>query len=452
MAITSSTTTAIDVPTLVSQLMAVERRPIDKLNARITGFEAKISSYGTLSSLVSSFQSASRNISTTLQKLAATPSDASLFSASAGSTAVPGTYTLNVSRLAQAQNLIATGQTSSTATIGNGAATTVTFDLGTISGGTLANGKYTGAAYTSNGSGTVSITIDGSNNTLEGIRDAINNSASNTSTGATATVINVDDGAGGTVSKLVLTSKSTGTTNALTVSNVSGTVATALNMATVTGYTAKDAIFSVDGYTVTRASNTVTDALQGMTLTLKAAGSTTLTVANDTATVKKNVQAMVDAYNKLNTTLADLRKGSLKADNTLISIDTQIRNVINTPPTGLVSSVDSLAEAGIKTNRDGSMSLDTSVLDAALAADFTGVAQLFANDNQGYAFRLKDLADDFLNISTGLVKARTDGLDARIKSLKTDRENYEYRLSIIENRYRKQFTTLDALKYLKKMK
>jgi len=84
MAITSSSTTAIDVPTLVSQLMAVERRPIDKLNAKITSFESKISSFGTLSSLVSSFQSASKNISTTLQMLAATPSDTRILTASAG--------------------------------------------------------------------------------------------------------------------------------------------------------------------------------------------------------------------------------------------------------------------------------------------------------------------------------------------------------------------------------
>jgi Flagellar capping protein len=79
MAITSSTTTALDVPTLVSQLMAVERRPIDTLNTQITSYQTKISSFGTLSGLVSSFQSAAQNLGTTLQKLAATPSDPSVF-------------------------------------------------------------------------------------------------------------------------------------------------------------------------------------------------------------------------------------------------------------------------------------------------------------------------------------------------------------------------------------
>lgn len=79
MAITSSTTTALDVPTLVSQLMAVERRPIDTLNTQITSYQTKISSFGTLSGLVSSFQTAAQNLGTTLQKLAATPSDPSVF-------------------------------------------------------------------------------------------------------------------------------------------------------------------------------------------------------------------------------------------------------------------------------------------------------------------------------------------------------------------------------------
>ncbi|MBS0311587.1 MAG: flagellar hook protein, partial [Proteobacteria bacterium] len=174
MAITSSTTTALDVPTLVSQLMAVERRPIDTLNTQITSYQTKISSFGTLSGLVSSFQTAAQNLGTTLQKLAATPSDPSVFSATAGSTAVPGNYTVEVSKLAQSQSLVAAGQASSTAAIGNGTATTVTFDFGTIGGGTLTNGVYSGAAFTSNGNGTASITIDSTNNTLEGIRDAIN--------------------------------------------------------------------------------------------------------------------------------------------------------------------------------------------------------------------------------------------------------------------------------------
>src|SRR5512141_3143176 len=218
MAITSSSSTALDVPTLVSQLMAVERQPIDKLNTQVSAYQAKISSFGTLSSLVSSFQTASQNLSTSLQKFAATPSDPSVLSATAGSTAVPGTYTLNVSQLAQSQNLIAAGQTSSTAAIGGGTATTVTFDFGTISGGTLTNGVYSGSTFTSNGSGTKSITIDSTNNTLAGIRDAINAAGM----GVTATIVN--DGSS-TPYRLVLTSTSSGVSNSLKITTSGGDAA-----------------------------------------------------------------------------------------------------------------------------------------------------------------------------------------------------------------------------------
>ena len=273
MAITASSTTALDVPSLVSQLMAVERQPIDKFEAKVSSYEAKISSFGTLSSLVSTFQTAAKGLSTSLQKATATPSDTSALSATAGSSAVPGNYTVNVSQLAQSHNLVAAGQTSSTAAIGDGTATTVTFDLGTISGGTLTNGIYSGAAFTSNGSGTASITIDGTNNTLEGIRDAINAA----DLGVTATLVN--DGSG-TPYRLALASSSSGASNSIKITTSGGDGA----IDSLLGYdpagtqnlsqtlAAQNASLTVNGIAITSASNTVSEAVQGVTLTLKNTG------------------------------------------------------------------------------------------------------------------------------------------------------------------------------------
>jgi flagellar hook-associated protein 2 len=183
------------------------------------------------SSLVSSFQTATQSLNTNLQKLAATPSDPSALSATAASTAVPGTYSVNVSQLAQSQNLVAAGQTSSTAPIGDGSATTVTFDFGTISfdpldGGSLIDGVYSGASFTSNGSGSASITIDSSNNTLEGIRDAINAAAM----GVTATLVN--DGSG-TPYRLALTSSSSGSSNSFKITTSGGTAPSTACWATI---------------------------------------------------------------------------------------------------------------------------------------------------------------------------------------------------------------------------
>ena len=252
--------------------MTVERRPIDKLNTQVASYQTKISSFGTLKGLVSGFQTALQGLNNNFEGFSATPSDASIFSASATSTAAAGIYALDVANLAHAQSLVAVGQTSSTTAIGNGTATTITFDFGTISGGTLTSGVYSGAAFTSNGNGTKSLTIDGTNNTLQGIRDAINTAK----IGVTATIVN--DGSG-TPYRLALTSDSSGVSNSLKITTSGGDGAIDALLAhdpaglpaaqhlnqTVGG---QNANFTVNGIAITKPSNTVTDAIQGVTLTL----------------------------------------------------------------------------------------------------------------------------------------------------------------------------------------
>ncbi|MEK7811519.1 MAG: flagellar cap protein FliD N-terminal domain-containing protein, partial [Pseudomonadota bacterium] len=188
--VASSSAGTLDVNSLVSQLMTIERRPIDKLNTQISSSQTKISSLGTIKGLVSGFQTALRSLNDNLRGFSATPSDTSVFSAAASSTAATGTYALEVTHLAQAQNLVAAGRASSGTAISDGVATTVTFDFGTISGGTLTAGIYSGATYTSNASGSKSITIDVTNNTLQGVSNAIYAAKM----GVTATIVN--DGSG----------------------------------------------------------------------------------------------------------------------------------------------------------------------------------------------------------------------------------------------------------------
>lgn len=452
MAITSSSTTALDVPALVSQLMAVERRPIDTLNARVSSYETKISSYGTLSSLVSSFQTAAKTLNTNLQKVAATPSDASLLSASAGSTAVPGTYTVNVSKLAQSQNLVAAGQASSTAAIGNGTATTVTFDLGTISGGTLTNGIYSGATFTSNGSGTTSITIDGTNNTLEGIRDAINSAAA----GVTATIVN--DGSG-TPYRLALTSTSSGASNSfkITTSGGDGTIDSLL------GYdpegtqnltqtlAAQNANLTVNGIAITSASNTVSEAIQGVTLTLKntTASPSSLTVARDSTAINTAASGFVEAYNSLASQIksrsaygSDAKTaGTLAGDGTLRTMQDQLRSIFNTPASG--GTLTSLAQVGISFQKDGSLLLDSSKLDSAISTDFSDVTNLFSSST-GFATRLEDWATSTLGAG-GLIDTRTQSLKEFVKNRNDEIDKLENQMSALEKKYIREYTNLNIM-------
>jgi flagellar hook-associated protein 2 len=452
MAITSSTTTAIDVPTLVSQLMAVERRPIDKLHAKITGYETKISSFGTLSSLVSSFQTASKNITTNLQKLAVTPSDPSTLSATASSTAVPGTYALNISQLAQSQNLIAAGQTSSTAVIGNGAVTTVTFDFGTISGGTLTSGVYSGASFTANGSPPASVTIDGTNNTLGGIRDAINSAA----LGVTATIVN--DGST-TPYRLALTSSSTGVSKSLRITTGGGDGSIgnllAYDPAGVQKLTqtlaAQNAKLTVNGIAITSASNTISEAIQGVTLTLKniTSTSTSLTVARDTTAINTAASGFVDAYNALASQIKSRAAygtgatggGALAGDATLRQMQDQLRGILMTPASG--GTLNSLTQVGISFQRDGSLQLDSSKLGNAISTSFIEVNNLFSSST-GYATRLENWAKSAL-AAGGLIDSRTQSLRKNVKDQNEAVDRLERRLSALEKKYTREYTNLNRL-------
>jgi flagellar hook-associated protein 2 len=452
MPITSSSTTALDVPTLVSQLMAVERRPIDRLNDRIASTESRISSFGTLSSLVSSFQTAAKSLNTALQKLAAVPSDSGVVSATAGSTAVPGTYTVNVSQLAQSQNLIAAGQTSRTAAIGDGTPTTLSFDFGAISGGTLANGVYSGASFASGGSGTTSIVIDGSNNTLEGIRDAIN--AANM--GVSATIVN--DGSG-TPYRLALTSVDSGVGNSLKITTSGGDGAIdsllAYDPAGAQNLTqtlaAQNAQFTVNGIAITSASNTVGEAIQGVTLTLKSttATPTSLAVARDTAAINTAATGFVEAHNALASQIKSrsaygtdtTEGGSLAGDGSLRLMQDQLRGIFNTPASG--GTLTALAQVGIAFQKDGSLLLDSSKLESAMATDFSDVTHLFSSST-GYATRLEAWAKSTLGAG-GLIDARTQSLNKYVKDRNEEVEKLENRMAALEKKYRTEYTNLNLL-------
>lgn len=381
----------LDVASIVSQLMAAERQPLNTLSTKEAGYQARLSAYGSVKGAVAGFQAALQglNSASSFQTLTATASDSSVFSASTTSIAAAGTYSLEVSSLAQAQKLVAAGQASSTAAIGSGAETTVTFDFGTISGGTLDGGVYSGAAFASNGDGTKSITVDSNNNSLQGIRDAINAAK----IGVTATLIN--DGSD-TPYRLVFSSDSQGVSNSMKVS-VSGDAAVGSLLAhdpagtqnlseTVT---AQNANFKLNGVAVTKTSNSVSDVLEGVTLNLSKVTSSpaTLTVARDTASVSNSISGFVKAYNDLAATLknvsgydaASKRGAILQGDSTVRSLQTQLRGILGTSVTGTPGDLTTLSSIGVAFQKDGSLAVDQTRLNDAMTNHFDEIASLFAS-------------------------------------------------------------------------
>jgi flagellar hook-associated protein 2 len=193
----------LDVNTIVSQLMAVEQRPLTVLNQKESGYQTKLSAYGTLKGALSAFQSAMQGLSDPgrFQAIKATVADDSILTASSNGNgkAMAGTYSIEVQQLAQQQKIRSSGFDSTSTVVGSG---TLTIQYGTYDSNqntfTLNSGK---AAET--------ITIDPSNNTLSGMRDAINSA----NVGVSATIIN-----DGTSNRLVLTTKDSGAANSIKIS------------------------------------------------------------------------------------------------------------------------------------------------------------------------------------------------------------------------------------------
>jgi flagellar hook-associated protein 2 len=432
--------------------MSLERRPIDKLNTQIANQQVKISSLGTISGLISGFQTSLNSLGTQLQEFSATPSDNSVFSATTSATAAAGSYSLEVNALARSQSLVAAGRASSNTAISDGVATTITFDLGTISGGTLAAGIYSGATFTSNGSASTSITIDASNNTLQGIRDAIN--AANM--GVAATIVN--DGSG-TPYRLALTSSNTGVSNSIKITTAGGDG----TLGTLLGYdpagvqnlnqsvAAQNADFKLNGIAISKPSNTVTDAIQGVTLTLNKLTTTpaSLTVTRDTKTISTAATGFVDAYNALYNQLKSRsaygsggsQGGVLAGDGTLRLMMNQLRSVLSTATSG--GTLTSLSQVGVTTQADGSLKLDSAKLSSAITSNFGDVTNLLSGTT-GFITRFNAWSTAALTPG-GMIDTRTKSLNASIATQNDKISQLENRMSALQKLYTTQYSNLNMM-------
>lgn len=382
----------LDVNGIVGQLMSIEQRPIAVLNKKEGDYQAKISAYGNISGALSSFQNTVQEL-TNLEKLKTlktTSSDPAIFTASSSGKAAKGSHSFSVSALAQAQKLAVTGQASDNNNIGTGTPSKLTFDFGSIAGGKLdaANGKYTDATFTTSGQGVKTVTIDSSNNSLQGIRDAINSAKM----GVTATIIN--DGSSAPAI-LTLSSNNTGVSNSIKISVAGDPDLTALLAHDPAGVqnltqsvTAQNASFTVDGVNINKSSNTVSDVIPDVTLNLLDTTDTpvSLTITSDNGALTTLVQNFAKGYNDLNKTVLDLssynaatKQGAiLQGDSTVRLLQSQMREVLNTPIKDTGGAYTNLAQIGVTIQKDGTMAVDTVKLNAAIEKNPTDVASLFA--------------------------------------------------------------------------
>lgn len=417
----------LDVESIVAQLMAVEREPLFALQRQQNQLETKLSALGKLKSTLSTFQTTLQELSTdsALKVYTATSTNENIFTASANSSAAPASFEIEVVRLAEHHKL-ASAEALDSDTFGGKNNDAMLIQVGADPADVLSVDLSTAL-------------------TLGGIRDAINGAADNP--GVAASIIFGNDGK----QKLVLTAKDSGAAQALSLSYEGIVNAGDFGFQTVNDIAGDtsllDAELVVDGYTVTRGVNGIDDVLTGITLDLHAAdpGSRhTLTIGRDTEAVATSVQSFADAYNELRTAIGELRGGELEADSILLTIERRLQGILNTPASGLTSGYSYLTQVGVSFQKDGTLTVDSSALDAVLETEFGALAELFASAGQGFAHRLDSQIDDWLDVD-GLLDIRSEGIESRQRYLENRELALERRLSLVEERYRAQFTVLDSM-------
>jgi flagellar hook-associated protein 2 len=447
---TSATTAAaggsvIDVSSLVSQLVTASRAGKDSQIATQTQtVTTQISAVGSLKSALSTFQSSLSAIDTpgAFSAMTANTSNATAFTATAGTSAVAGTYSVSISQLAQAQQLVSNPFTA---------------------GASAAIG--TGTLQVSIGGQNFSVAVNSANNTLSGIASTINSAAGNP--GVTATVINGTDGA-----HLVLSSTLTGAANTISVAETDG--GNALSALTysaggTTNYTqnaaAQDAQFSISGIPHTSASNTIDDAISGVTLNLLAPTTTTtgtgtgtgtatpatLSITNDTSAISTNVSAFVDAYNTMVGSISSLNSydqttntaGPLLGDALLSGIQNDIRSTLYSVVNTGSSTYNSLASVGITTNSDGTLTFNSTKFNAALSAAPGAVSSLFSSTGGVAATLNTQITQDLA--TGGSIDSRSKTLVKQSNALTQETTDLNSQMTALSASLTKQYAALNTL-------
>lgn len=393
-AITSSGVgSGIDIESLISKLVAAEGQPVqNRLDRSEARLQAQLSALGTFQGAVAAFRGVVGGFTaeSVFQSSTITSSDATKIAATATGTVAPGSYSVDVASLATAHSLASAAFASKTEPVAAGAAGigTLTFRFGTTThdpdadtyGGFIPNPEQ--AVRT--------VAIDAANNSLQGIRDAVNKAG----IGVSASIIN--DGSG---FRLVFTAAATGAANSLEISVAeSGGVNTdatglsqfafnssATNMAQTRA--AQNASLSVNGLAISSANNKLTDVVEGLSLDLVAAGSATISAAQDNSGATKAVDTFIGAYNKLIDTVQSLirydpatrRASVFTGDSMVTGAAARLHALVTEAVPGITGAYDSLAAIGIKTDpATGKLTKDSGRFNAALNADSDAVGRLFA--------------------------------------------------------------------------
>ncbi|MEJ2632693.1 MAG: flagellar filament capping protein FliD [Acidihalobacter sp.] len=419
----------LDISSIVSKLLQADfGAQQNQIQNRQTTLNSELSAFGTINSHVSSINDSLTTLTDLKQSYSASSSDPGVVNVSTQDGAAPGSFNVNVSKLASAQSVASSSYSSPTSTVGTG---TLTFQFG----------SYASGSFVANSSSPVQVTIDSSNDTLQGVAGAINEA----DFGVSATVVN--DGSG---YRLALTSK-TGTENQLNItspdSSLSGLTYDGGSTGMTETATAADAQLSINGVSVTSQSNTISDAVQGVSFTLGATGSSTVSVAPDSSAVTNAVQAFVKAYNSYAQDVSKYASydsktktaGVLLGDATLRGLTSQLQNGVAQRIAGAPSGYSTLMDLGITANADGTLSLDTSKLTSAIASNYSGVLTAL----QSAGTQLGGVVSSMTG-TNGIITARTDSINQQLTGLQSQLTALNARMQQEQQSLLQQYNAMDT--------
>ncbi len=444
----------LDINSIVSQLVAIEKQPLQKLQSEATSLQTKLTTYGKLKSSLSALRDAASALTrtTTWGQTVGSSTDSAAVGVTTSAATKPGTYAIEVQKLAAAQSNATAVYASADSLVGEG---TLRIELGTWGPGQASFTPKSGTSY-------VDITVGPPAESLAQLRDKIN--ASNA--GVVASVLTDSTG-----SRLVLRSAATGASNAFRVSvtdtdgnntDAAGLSALAFDpsagiLTMAQALAAANAAASLNSLPITSESNTLADVLDGLTLTLgkETTAPVTVTAKPDEESIRKAIDTFVKAYNELNTMLAEQTKydaaskkaGTLQGDSAAVAIRTQMRSMLGLT-SGASTTFTRLADVGLDVQRDGSIAVNETKLKNGIAnlgelQKLFGHSDLVTPANNGIATQIRTIADQLLSVD-GSIANRTEGLQKRIDLNGDRQERLEERIAMTEKRLLAQYTALDA--------
>lgn len=447
----------IDLNTMLTQLVALERKPLDQMKAEASKLQTKVSSFGQIQSLVSRVQDAANKLKGTAStsvwaQSVAKSGNESVVTAVGGSSAAAGSYAVSVTALASAQT-IASGAAfpDASALVGSG---TLTIDVGTWSAGQAAFTAKAGATA-------VQLTVTAAD-TVQTLRDKINNLGA----GVSASVVSDANGV-----RLALRSSATGASNGfrITATDDDGNNTDAAGLSRVafdppggtTGMllsqAGANAVANINGIAVESLSNELTGVVDGLTLRLRGASVTPVAVdvSADRDGIAEAVKSLASAYSELATYIHDQTKydpnskvgGPLQGDSAVGTVLARLRGVINNT-SGASATFSRLSDIGLELQRDGTLAVDGGKLDKALG-NLDAMKKAFTNSdalvpaNEGFARRFATLATDLL-ATDGSLTTRTEGLRKLITQNSEKQSRLEDRVERYQERLTQQFTAMDS--------